>query len=282
VIAVDKKSKTLITRKKNRWDGLLRSTRIGGIARKMKALASGEKISRWFLAATINVSLVLHLLIFWIFSSVQMFETHIVQDLSFENLTEPPSRVIPRPRSTSRAPVDLDDIKDIQNFKPGAGPPPPVGAMKQSAGRQLSGAAFAGMTDETAESAGAISVPSVPGVSAGNYGMHISQWNSGGIGGIAGASGISYFDMLRLKIEHFKKYPHAALQRQIEGKVIVRFAISPEGRLLSLSIARSSRHDTLDQAALKAVKDAAPFSSPPPSLLKGTLVVEIAIIFELT
>jgi periplasmic protein TonB len=91
-----------------------------------------------------------------------------------------------------------------------------------------------------------------------------------------------YFEMLRLKIERYKKYPVTARERQIEGKVVVRFSISSDGRLSSLGIANSSRHDILDQAALKAVEDAAPFSQPPSGLFIPPLRVEIAIVFELT
>jgi protein TonB len=47
------------------------------------------------------------------------------------------------------------------------------------------------------------------------------------------------------------------------GRVIVTFSIGPMGALRGVSVARSSGNSKLDQAALSAVRSAAPFPAPP-------------------
>jgi protein TonB len=253
----------------------------------MKLMPVGKGESRWFLTAMLSLSLMVHLMLFWSFSSIQMFKTHIVPDLIFENLAEPPSRVIPRPRSTVREPVSLDDIKDIKNFKvSSSAPAPPVEAMPRSSGQPSHGASFAGMSAGIAAgSDGAISVPSVPGVSVGNPGMHVSQWNPGGTGD-SGASDFSssrtYLEIVKLKIEKNKKYPEEAKRNHMEGTVSLKFIITPDGNIKNTEVSKSSRNAMLDEAAMKALQDAAPFPKPPERFFKGDIPLQLSIIFELT
>ncbi|MCM2563176.1 TonB family protein [Lutimaribacter sp. EGI FJ00015] len=47
------------------------------------------------------------------------------------------------------------------------------------------------------------------------------------------------------------------------GSAVVAFTIAPNGRLASVSLARSSGSSALDQAALRLVRGAGPFPSPP-------------------
>ena len=49
-------------------------------------------------------------------------------------------------------------------------------------------------------------------------------------------------------------YPAVALQRREEGRVILRVTVSASGSVLALSVARSSGHDSLDAAAVDAVR----------------------------
>ena len=50
-------------------------------------------------------------------------------------------------------------------------------------------------------------------------------------------------------------YPEQARQRRIEGRVVLRIVVSPQGRTASASVAKSSGSAILDQAALDAVRD---------------------------
>ena len=94
-------------------------------------------------------------------------------------------------------------------------------------------------------------------------------------------SAADYAGMVRLKIESHKQYPPAARNRQLQGRVKVSFVINPNGTLASVSLIDGSRHDTLNQAALAAVRDAAPFPRLPRRLFSGPVSMEIVIVFEL-
>ncbi len=256
--------------------------------KKIKLLPAGKKESHRFLSIMMSLSLAVHLILFWGFSSVQMFKTHIVPDLTFENTAEPPSRIIPRPRATARELSDLDDIKDIQNFKMSAGTPPPnVESTRPSSGQPSGAASFAGASAGiSAGNEGSISVPSIPGAAAiGSPGMHISQWNPSGAGDLDVtdfSSSKTYLELVKLKIEKNKKYPEDAKSNHVEGIVSLKFIISPDGTIKNTEVAKSSRNKILDEAALKALKDASPFPKPPTKFFKGDIPLQISISFELT
>ena len=91
-----------------------------------------------------------------------------------------------------------------------------------------------------------------------------------------------YFSMVRMKIESRKRYPSSARRNQHEGKVVVRFTILPDGSVQGLSLAGACPHQSLNEAAIKAVRSASPFTKPPPKLFSGPITVEIGIVFELT
>ena len=63
---------------------------------------------------------------------------------------------------------------------------------------------------------------------------------------------------------------------------MVRFTITTRGELRSLEVRTSSRTKALDEAAMEAVRNAAPFPAPPRHLFKGDIPLELAIVFELT
>ncbi|MBB4066050.1 energy transducer TonB [Gellertiella hungarica] len=65
-------------------------------------------------------------------------------------------------------------------------------------------------------------------------------------------------------LERRKRYPQAARARGEEGTVLVVFRIDPGGRVLSTSLARSSGHSALDEAAVAMVERASPVPAPPP------------------
>lgn len=90
-----------------------------------------------------------------------------------------------------------------------------------------------------------------------------------------------YFTTVRARIERHKHYPFAARRRRIEGAVAVRFILHPDGRATDAAPAEPSRHRLLNQAALKAVRDASPFPQPPAGLFSGPVPLEISIVFEL-
>lgn len=72
-----------------------------------------------------------------------------------------------------------------------------------------------------------------------------------------------YKQYLKASIERAKQYPFVARRRGVEGKVGVVFELDRFGKLLSSRIEMSSGSDVLDEAAICAVRNAAPFSRPP-------------------
>lgn len=237
-----------------------------------------------FLAITMGISLSLHASLFWLLSSVPMFEGLTVSDVTFQDLPNPAPRNIPRPRSTHKEVSSLDDLKDIKSFRIPA--IPPTDPMKQDSGRNSQGAAFAVMTDGKDDGEGiAIPVPAVPSVGVVGPGAGIGQWNPGSIGGMGAtdySSPRNYLEMVRLRIEKHKQYPSQARMAHMEGRVIVRFTIASDGGLRSVDVWKSSNKKALDEAALQAVRSAAPFPVPPRHLFKDVIPLELAIIFELT
>jgi periplasmic protein TonB len=69
----------------------------------------------------------------------------------------------------------------------------------------------------------------------------------------------SYFAAVLARIEEAKQYPPSAVRRHIEGNAVVTFRLAPDGQLLFTHLQRTSGYHMLDQAALAAVQDAAPF-----------------------
>ena len=79
-----------------------------------------------------------------------------------------------------------------------------------------------------------------------------------GQGQSAGLQG--YLAAVRARIEAAKRYPKLAEQRRTQGVALVTFRLTADGRLIGEPrLARSSGSSLLDGAALRAVKQAAPF-----------------------
>jgi len=126
-----------------------------------------------------------------------------------------------------------------------------------------------------------IAMPDIPDTP----GLAMADWAPGALVDDAGgdfATAQNYLEMVRLKIERHKKYPDLARVRNIEGRVTIRFVITPDGAVRQLEITRHSRNKDLDAAALRAVQAAAPFSKPPRRFFEGEIPLELTIVFELT
>jgi protein TonB len=106
-----------------------------------------------------------------------------------------------------------------------------------------------------------------------------SGGNSRGSGG--GAAEDTYLMMIRSKIEQHKIYPRQASLRQIQGTVVIHFIITLEGIIKGVDVVQSSGFTVLDQAGIKAVKDACPFPKPPVDFFQTAVSIEVPIVFEL-
>jgi protein TonB len=71
------------------------------------------------------------------------------------------------------------------------------------------------------------------------------------------------YDYIQRRIRDALRYPALARREGIQGAVQVAFIIHTDGSLSSLKLRKSSGYEVLDQAALEAVRKAAPFRKPP-------------------
>lgn len=71
-----------------------------------------------------------------------------------------------------------------------------------------------------------------------------------------------YYQLLGQRLASAKRYPSVAMRRRQQGVVKLRLSIAADGTLLSATVAESSNHRSLDQAALKLARDSSPL--PPP------------------
>jgi len=69
----------------------------------------------------------------------------------------------------------------------------------------------------------------------------------------------TYMARLKDKIESVWQYPPDAAARGLQGDLRIRFTIKKNGMLGDIEIERGSGHQSLDNAALKALRDAQPY-----------------------
>lgn len=91
----------------------------------------------------------------------------------------------------------------------------------------------------------------------------------------------SYAGGVKASILRHKTYPAVAERLSHEGAVKVSFTIDAGGSLLSAAVKSSSGFDELDQAALDAVQNAAPFDAIPDETGKSQLSLSITLKFNL-
>jgi len=70
----------------------------------------------------------------------------------------------------------------------------------------------------------------------------------------------SYLHGVKFKIEGVWRYPEAAKRSALQGGGVVSFTIQRDGSLSDLKLLSSSGYPVLDEAILKAIRDAAPFN----------------------
>jgi protein TonB len=95
------------------------------------------------------------------------------------------------------------------------------------------------------------------------------------------AAKFQYIEKIIARIERKKSYPLRARELKMEGVVIIGMKISRNGMLSGVRIIKSSKIQMLDDAALNAVKNAAPFDKFPPLIDNDSLSIETPIEFEL-
>jgi len=68
-----------------------------------------------------------------------------------------------------------------------------------------------------------------------------------------------YMKLLKEKIESIWRYPKEAARLGMSGDLYIKFSIKKDGKLGEIDLLRTSGYKDLDEAAMKALKDAEPF-----------------------
>lgn len=86
-----------------------------------------------------------------------------------------------------------------------------------------------------------------------------------------------YLEQWRKKIERIGNlhYPELAKQRQLFGHLILHVAIKSNGQIRSVRIIKSSGHQILDNAAMRIVREAAPFPPFPNKIRQKIDILDI-------
>lgn len=74
---------------------------------------------------------------------------------------------------------------------------------------------------------------------------------------------VSYMKLLKDKIQNVWVYPEQARLKNQQGTLLVEFGINKNGSLAYAKVIRSSGYPLLDEAAIKAIKEASPFNPLP-------------------
>lgn len=89
-----------------------------------------------------------------------------------------------------------------------------------------------------------------------------------------------YRDLLLSHVRRYREYPLEARLQRAEGTARVRFILDREGRVQRVWLDDSSGHDSLDEAALAAIRRADPFP-PPPRTASPYIDIILPISFDL-
>jgi protein TonB len=97
--------------------------------------------------------------------------------------------------------------------------------------------------------------------------------------GLQGQDELHYQDVLLAYITRFRAYPDAARPARLIGRVLVRFAMSREGKVLDVWVDQSSGQSILDDAAKSTVLRAQPLP-PIPAGLPSVLTLSLPVDFS--
>lgn len=200
---------------------------------------------------------------------------------------------ISKPPSIEKPAADRSDRNNEPEKEAAALPAPPPNPLPENSITAMSGvmetasvdpgapAGLKGYNTETKVPAGAFVSPDgvIGGRGTGDTGT--SQPEKKTAPGIDTAAVIrDYGAKVRALIERRKKYPERARRLGIQGEVNLEFAISAEGRLIDSKVSRSSGSDIIDEAALQAVRAAAPFPPLPGALGLDRLKLTVKLVYK--
>jgi len=221
----------------------------------------------WLFRGLIIFSLLVHGVLFVHLAGLVRPRSLSYLELTMRSVAKPAAREIPRPRIRPPARKPSQEIPLAKE--------PPLRAPVQP----LQTPRLESVPDISRES---VALPQPPVVKD----LNVSQWTPAvpAKTPIAAPSNVQpeiteedYRSIVDRKIRNSVQYPDRAKKRNLQGRVIVSVTIGAEGKITMLEITRSSGYRILDRSVLRAVKECAPFSSPP----DGPVTVIIPIQFQL-
>lgn len=226
-----------------------------------------ERRPNWLLRSLIILSACLHLVFFVHVSGIYTPKALSYIELTIQDASRPFSRSIPRPRTRLKELPDQQDIKRLQTAQPVI---PQVKLPKKEPVEKVA-------PDSLVEAVAMPEIPASPTLDVAHYNQadvtqNVSDYRRPS----------NYFDMVRFRVERHKQYPDTARLHQIEGHVVIRFVVTQDGGVRALRVVKPSGSLELDKAALRAVRAASPFPTPPQRLFGSEVSLELIMVFELT
>ena len=93
---------------------------------------------------------------------------------------------------------------------------------------------------------------------------------------------VSYFNRIKQQIQQVWVYPNQAAKKKISGQITLKFKISRDGNFLGAHLTNSSGFNILDIAAIKAVKEAAPYYPFPMTIKKKEISILATFVYNPT
>lgn len=219
------------------------------------------------LSALVGLSLVIHFFVFLHISGIYRSQSLQYIELALTGTDKPSTRAIPRPKPRPKIP---DQPRDVQRVVTKVRPVPRMKPIQMAPVTQrfsndlMAGINVPGVAQETIHTEGVYSLAEALDTGA--------QYTSS----------TGYLEMVLLKIEGKKKYPATARSTGKEGRIPVAFTITLTGDVRDVRVLKPCRFEVLNQAAVEAVRTAAPFPRPPGQFFKKPVSLKINIVFELT
>lgn len=209
--------------------------------------------SRWFLR-TLLVSLLVHGVVLTTVRSCQKAPPPPALTLSVELRTPPPPPPPPPPEPPKPEPPKLEPRKPVampQPVRPLASPPPPTPLLTATpeAPQRVDQPVVQRPVEPPPPPPPAPAPAAAPAPIAPPPAPAIDD----------AAARASYIRGLSAAVAKQKRYPRLAQQRGWQGEVMLHVVVDASGRLLDVSVERSSGFEALDREALEMVRRAAPF-----------------------
>lgn len=93
---------------------------------------------------------------------------------------------------------------------------------------------------------------------------------------------ISYNRWLKIKVESVLRYPELAALSGLQGTLYIQFDIMKDGALGNLELLKTSGYKILDDEALRAIRNAAPFQTLPDEWHMDRYTIRAAVLFYLS